>query len=133
MSEEEKKEVSERQADGKWKILTNAPKLNKSAVTFMDFHDENLDSMVAWTSEKQVKDSTLDSWIISAQSRIRNRLKAGKTNEEIQDEMNSFKPDVVVRGVADPIQSTLGKFAKMSTEEQEAFMEALKARLAAKG
>jgi hypothetical protein len=133
MSEEEKKEVSERQEDGKWKILTNAPKLNKSAVTLIDLHDDTLQTMVEWTSEQQVKDSALDSWIISAQSRIRNRLKNGKSNEEIQEEMNTFKPDVTVRGVADPIQSTLGKFAKMSSEEQEAFMAALKERLAARG
>jgi hypothetical protein len=114
-------------------IKARLPKLEKESVVDVDFHDASTTSMIDWAGEEQVKSAAVDSWTITLQSAMRRWMEAGKDQAEIQKLANEWKPGVVVRGVVDPIQSTLGKFAKMSNDEQEAFMEALKARLAAKG
>jgi hypothetical protein len=114
-------------------IKARLPKLEKESIVEVDLHVDSVATMVEWAGEEQVKSAAIDSWTITLQSAMRRWMEAGKSQEEIQTLANEWKPGVTVRGAVDPIQSTLGKFAKMSTEEQEAFMEALKARLAAKG
>jgi hypothetical protein len=113
-------------------VKATRPKFEQEATVNVDFK-ATVAEKVEWTSEQIVNDAVEDSWVITLQSAMRRWLEAGKSEVEIQTLASEWKPGVTVRGAVDPIQSTLGKFAKMSTEEQEAFMEALKARLAAKG
>jgi hypothetical protein len=120
------------EATGIWSVVTRAPKVDREVTVNLNLHDGSVQEMVKWTSEKCVKDDCTNSWIISFQSNVRRMLEAGKTAEEIQAFADTYKPDVTVKVAQDPIAATLGKFQKMSAEEQQAFMKQLKERLAKK-
>lgn len=133
MADETTKKVTSKRLDnGTWDIVTNAPKVSRSITLNTNLHDNSLADMTAWTSEDCVKDTAVDSWIISYQGRVRKHLEAGKTEKEIADLMADFKPDVIQRGPVDYVAAAMNKFSKMSADEQAAFMKNLKARMAGK-
>src|SRR5512139_3101442 len=109
-----KKEMSKRLENGTWNVVTRAPKVDRQITVNFNFHDNTLQDMVAWTSESNVKDTAVDSWIIGLQGKIRKMLEAGKTEKEIQDAIKDHKPDVVTRGPVDYVSAAMNKFAKMS-------------------
>lgn len=62
---------------------------------------------------------------IRAQAIIRDLMKDGKTDAEIQEFMNSWKPGVSRDRVVDPTAAFMNKFATMSKEDQIKFLEEL--------
>ena len=64
---------------------------------------------------------------VTIQAAIRRMHDAGKSDEEIQTAMDTWKMGVAVSGGrVDPIQASLAKFKTMSPEEQEAYLGALR-------
>lgn len=57
---------------------------------------------------------------IRVQAIIRDLMTEGKTDEEIQDFMNSWKPGVTRERNIDPLAAFVNKFKTMTAEEQEA-------------
>ena len=65
---------------------------------------------------------------IKAQAIIRDMMTEGKKDEEIQAFMNTWKPGVARERNVDPTAAFLGKFATMSPEDQNKFLEELMAK-----
>lgn len=66
--------------------------------------------------------------VVTAQAAIRRMLEAGKSQEEIQSAMESWKPGVALERTVDPVAAVLGKFGSMTPEEQKALIRQLQGR-----
>lgn len=78
---------------------------------------------------KVVHSNFVSKSVITAQAIIRRAMKAGKTDAEIAEIFNTWKPGVAVERSFDPLAAALKKFEDMSPEEQTKYIEDLKAKL----
>jgi len=87
---------------------------------------ETLDDFVELCSPETTLSLAKSQAIVSIQGNVRRLSKAGKSAEEIQAEINSWKPGQVARRVAvDPQAAIVKQFATMSPEEQAEFLAKL--------
>jgi hypothetical protein len=66
---------------------------------------------------------------VRLQAFVRTRIEAGKTADEIQEEANQWKPGEVKRSSKDPKEEIAKQFAKLSPEQQAAYLDSLRAQL----
>lgn len=66
--------------------------------------------------------------VVTAQAAIRRMLETGKSGEEIQAAMESWRPGVTLERTVDPVAAVLGKFGTMTQEEQMALIQQLQKR-----
>lgn len=92
---------------------------------------ETLEQMVEKFGDKVVLSNAKANMIITAQSRIRTAIKAQKSDAEIQDIINQWKPGQVSTPIADPVGSFERYFENADPEKQQALFEALRKKLAA--
>ena len=98
--------------------------LDKEAIVNVDLGD-NLQDAVAKFGEETVFSGFQAQAKIRAQSIIRDMMVEGKTNDEIQEFMNTWKPGITRERVSDPTAAFLNKFSGMTKEDQEKFLEQL--------
>lgn len=89
---------------------------------------DNLQDAVQKFGEEVVFSNFQAQTKIKAQAIIRDMMVEGKTDEEIQTFMNGWKPGVSRERNVDPLAATLNKFATMTQEEQDKFLEELMAK-----
>ena len=106
-----KKEVSATAKDG------NAVVGNVTVtVNFPETVQEALDNGI---SEEALLSNAFANWKVTLQSAIRNRIKAGKSPDEIQADMDSAKMGVTMTAnKVDPQQAFINKFKTANPEEQ---------------
>ena len=68
---------------------------------------------------------------IDLQALIRRSLEGGKTDAEIQQMVNDWKPGERISIAKDPMAAALAVFKTKTPEEQEAFLAELRAKLGA--
>jgi hypothetical protein len=96
----------------------------------IDLHDESLDTMKTAFGDDAVKSAAISDMIIAVQALIRSCIEKGKSDQEIQALINSWKPGVKTSlGPADPVEVLMKKFHAMTPEEQTAFQKDLLAKL----
>jgi hypothetical protein len=106
-------------------IKVSAPKVNREFKTEFDFGD-NLDEAVSMFGAEVVFAGFVSDEVIALQGAIRDGLVKGKTEDEIKALVDGWKPGVARPRIIDPVAVIKNKFAKMSQEEQLAFIETLK-------
>lgn len=75
--------------------------------------------------------NSISNWVITLQSNIRNALKRGETQDDIQDRLAGAKMGVAQAGVrVDPIQAYLARFQSATPEMQAQMLADLQARAA---
>jgi hypothetical protein len=85
----------------------------------------SLQEKVDLFGEKAVNDLAEDTLIIDIQAVMRRAMAAGKTQDEIQELVSSYKPGVSVRIAVDPVKAAAAQFDKMTAEEQQKYIEDL--------
>lgn len=112
-------------------VKAKAPKVNKEAAVTVDLGVDAQDAITRF-GDKVVFSNYLANAVIGVQSAIRRYLEKGKTQEEIQAIMNTYKPGVTLERVIDPLSALANQMENKSDEEMEAIFEQLKAKIAAK-
>ena len=100
----------------------------KQAVITTDL-GENFADAVAKFGEEVVYSGFKRSATISVQNLMRSYIEKGKTQEEITSLLAAWKPGVAMQRVIDPFGAILNAFEKKSSEEKQAFIEKLMAKL----
>ena len=101
--------------------------IDREVTAMVDFGD-NLDDAVAKFGAEVVFSGFQAQAKIRAQAIMRDMLTEGKTDEEIQTFMNTWKPGVTRERSFDPTTAFLNKFASMDKEAQDKFLEELMAK-----
>lgn len=111
-------------------IKATNPKTNTSATIAYDF-GEGVDDAVAKFGADVVFSNFVSASTITAQGAIRRYLGKGLSEEEIAQKMSEWKPGVALtREAGDPMEAAAAKFGAMTPEEQQAYIEKLKAKAA---
>ena len=102
-------------------IEVKATKQNtdREVVAYVDLGD-NLEDAVQKFGAEVVFSNFQAQTKIRAQAIIRDMMTEGKSDEEIQNFMNSWKPGVSRERNVDPLAAFVNKFKTMTPEEQEA-------------
>jgi hypothetical protein len=113
-------------------VTAKTKKSERVVTVSYNFHEDSLASMSKAFGEDVVKSSAVADMVIALQSTLRSCIEKNKTDAEITALVAAWKPGVKTSlGPADPVESTLNKFAKMSPEDQAAFMKSMQERLKA--
>lgn len=95
---------------------------------------ETATEQVKMFGEEAVKSNASGHWDVTLQAAIRRGLAAGKTQEQIQQELASARMGVKVKSApVDPQQAFLAMFATMTPEQQAAEIKKLQKRAAELG
>jgi|LGOV01.1.fsa_nt_gb hypothetical protein len=106
------------------KVLKDGVVVSAVAV-FVNFGESTKES-VEMFGDEAVNSNAFANWKITARSIIVRMLKAGKTEDEIQEVMSNAKMGVQTStGSIDPIMASLAKFKTMSPDEQDDFQSLL--------
>lgn len=111
--------------------LEDGTEEKREAAVFMDFGD-NLDEMVEVFDEDTVYKLAFSKADSKVKSAIRKLLGEGIPPEEVPQRLSSWKPGVTLKVTANPEQESENLFAQMTPEQQEAHLEKLRAKLAAR-
>lgn len=76
--------------------------------------------------EEVIFSSYKRSQVIAFQNAVRRMLDAGKTNEEIDQTMESWKPGVAMERTSDPIAALMSKWSKLTDEQKAEIISKLK-------
>ena len=101
--------------------------IDREVAALVDF-GENLQDATAKFGEEVVFSGFVAQAKIRAQAIMRDMLTEGKTDEEIQTFMNTWKPGISRERTVDPTAAFLNKFAGMTAEDQNKFLEQLMAK-----
>jgi hypothetical protein len=83
--------------------------------------DETLEGAVQHYGEEVVFSRYQSALIIDLQSKMRTLIKAGKTPDEIQAEVDAWQPGVKSKGKS-PAEKARDLFGRLSAEEREALL-----------
>lgn len=110
------------------KIIDKETKaISRKCTSYVNFGETAEESIEMFGSEA-VNTNAWANYKITARAAVVRMMNAGKTDEQIQDVMESAKMGVAVSGGAvDPIQASLAKFKTMSPEEQAEYLNQLRA------
>lgn len=92
---------------------------------------ESVDALVERFGADVIASKAISALTIDLQALIRRSLEGGKTDAEIQDLVNSWKPGERITIAKDPMAAALAVFKTKTPEEQEAFLAELRAKLGA--
>lgn len=92
-----------------------------------DFGDD-LQSAIQICGEEAVFDHYVRAARIALQGILRRYIEAGKSDEEIAEAIAGWKPGTTLERQVDPVAMLVGKFGKMSAEEQAALLARLQER-----
>jgi hypothetical protein len=110
-------------------IHAEAPKLTPPRGCSCSFDlGENLDQLVSMYGAAAVYASAVDDLTVSVQSLMRRGMKAGKTDDEIQELINTFRPGTSVRIAGDPLKAASVEFDKLDAAAQDKYIADLMAR-----
>lgn len=115
-------------ADATGIIEIAAKKNDLSAVVTYDF-GADLDEMVEKFGKEVVFSNARQSMKITAQAIMRRNLSKGKTQEEIQEVISSWKPGVQLERTVDPVAIFKNKFASMDEKAKRDLLAELKGAL----
>jgi hypothetical protein len=65
---------------------------------------------------------------VTAQAAMRRLLEGGKSDEEVQSTMDSWKPGVALERTVDPVAALMAKFGKMDASAQAQLLADLQAK-----
>lgn len=107
-------------------VSARSPKLDRETLAVVQY-GETVEESTEMFGAEAVNSNAFANWRVTLQAAIRRGHEAGKTDEEIQNELEGAKMGVAVSGGAvDPIQASLAKFKLMNSEEQADYLEKLK-------
>lgn len=106
-------------------ITAKLPKTGKETAINYDFGD-NLEDATAKFGEEVVFSNFKRCAVITAQAGMRRMMEAGKSQEEIQNTYDTWKPGVALVRTVDPVGALMAKFGKMSDEEKANLLQMLK-------
>ena len=92
---------------------------NREVAVFVDLGDNLEDAIQKFSGEVVFSNFQAQSKI-RAQAIIRDMMTEGKSDAEIQEFMNSWKPGVSRERNVDPLAAFMNKFKSMTAEEQDA-------------
>jgi hypothetical protein len=101
---------------------------DREVVAMVDLGD-NLQDAIEKFGEEVVFTNFQAQAKIRAQAIMRDMLTAGKTDEEINEFMASWKPGSARERITDPKIAFLRRFEKLSEEEQNKYIEELMAKI----
>lgn len=99
-----------------------------SATVLVNYPTTVEEALSSGITEEALLSNAFANWRVTLQSAIRTRLKAGKTQEDIQTEMADAKMGVTMSGgtKVDPQAAFLAKFKNADPEEQAELLKMLK-------
>ena len=113
-------------------VTTRAPKAEKSGKKPAEWSielnhglPEEFDELVEKLGEKTVYALAFAQYIIGFQSAVRRLAEAGKSDDEISNTMQNWKPGDRLGLGGDPIQRTLANFGNLTPEQQAQLMQQL--------
>lgn len=102
---------------------------NKVVVNTEYNFGESLAEAVSLFGEEVVFDYFTANATVRLQAFVRTRIEARKSEEEIQEEANGWKPGVVQRSSKDPKESIVKDFAKLSAAQRAELLASLQESL----
>ena len=89
---------------------------------------ESLEEALGWCSEEAMLSNSFANWRVLLQSGIRNALKAGKSEDQVQEEMEKAVMGVARQGggKVDVQAAYIAKFRSATPEEQAKMLEELR-------
>ena len=107
-------------------VSAKSPKLDRETLAIVNY-GETLEESTEMFGADAVNSNAWANWKVTLQAAIRRGHEAGKTDEQIVEELAAAKMGVAVSGGAiDPIQASLAKFKLMDEDEQAAYLEQLR-------
>ena len=112
-------------------VTASDPQTGTEATVEVDLGADLTDAINKF-GEELVYDYWARQAVVQAQAAIRNRLRAGKSVEEVVAEMQQWEPGKMRRSSGagkNTLDKTLGAFEKMNEEQQREFLQKLREKM----
>jgi len=107
-------------------VSAKSPKMERETLAVVNY-GSTIEESIEMFGADAVNSNAFANWRVTLQAAIRRGHLAGKSDEEIQNELANAKMGVAVSGGSvDPIQASLAKFKLMDADEQADYLEQLR-------